>query len=97
MANPHDLGTKMPSYARMGIAYAWIADVGARLVTAHRLESGRWVTVGTYTDEIEARIEPFDTVPLNITEWWPPGARARARTSSEVGRRTCAAWYPARR
>jgi len=68
----HDLGTKMPSYARVGIAYAWIVDVGARLVTAHRLESGRWVTIGTYTDETEARIEPFDTVPLNIADWWPP-------------------------
>lgn len=68
----HDLETKMPSYARVGIAYAWIVDVGARLVTAHRLESERWVTIGTYTDETEARIEPFDTVPLNIADWWPP-------------------------
>jgi Uma2 family endonuclease len=68
----HDLGTKMPSYARAGISYAWIVDVGARLVTAHRLEAGRWVTIGTYTDETEARIEPFDVVPLDVTGWWPP-------------------------
>jgi Uma2 family endonuclease len=69
----HDLGTKLPAYARAGIAYAWIIDVAAHLLTAHRLESGRWITIGTFTDETEARIEPFDTVPLNVAGWWPPG------------------------
>ncbi len=41
---------------------------------AHRLESGRWLTLGTYTDETEARIDPFDEVPLNVADWWPPVA-----------------------
>jgi hypothetical protein len=25
-----------------------------------------------YSDETEARIAPFDTVPLNVADWWPP-------------------------
>ena len=58
---------------------AWFVDVGAPLVTAHRLESDRWVTIGTYIDETEAGIEPFDTVPLNIADWWPPGGSVEGK------------------
>ena len=35
-------------------------------------EAGRWVTLGTYGDETEARIEPFEAVPLDVASWWPP-------------------------
>ncbi|HEX3763053.1 MAG TPA: Uma2 family endonuclease [Kofleriaceae bacterium] len=68
----HDLLVKMPYYARVGVAYAWIMDLEARVLTAQRLESGRWVTIGTYSDETEARLEPFDVVPLDVRAWWPP-------------------------
>jgi Uma2 family endonuclease len=68
----HDLLIKMPYYARVGIAYAWVVDLDARVLTAHRLESGAWRIIGTYSDETEARIEPFDVVPLNLADWWPP-------------------------
>jgi Uma2 family endonuclease len=67
----HDLLVKMPYYARVGVAYAWMVDLEARVLIAHRLESGAWRTIGTYSDETEARIEPFDVVPLNIASWWP--------------------------
>jgi hypothetical protein len=45
---------------------------GRRTVTAHRLQSGLWLAIGTYSAEIEARIEPFDAVPLNVAQWWDP-------------------------
>lgn len=44
---------------------------------ALRLESGRWLTLGVYGDETEARIEPFDVVPLNVASWWPPATSER--------------------
>ena len=69
----HDQLVKMPYYAEVGVAYAGIVDVEARVLTAHRLESHHWVTIGTYSDETEARIAPFDAVPLNVADWWPPG------------------------
>jgi hypothetical protein len=53
-------------------SYHWLVDLEARAVTAHRLESGRWVTIGVYGDEAEARIEPFDVVPIDVASWWPP-------------------------
>ena len=71
----HDLLVKMPYYAGVGVAYAWIVDLEARVLTAQRLESGRWLTIGTYSDETEARVEPFDVVPLNVFDWWPPLTR----------------------
>jgi Uma2 family endonuclease len=71
----HDLLVKMPYYAKVGVAYAWIVDLEARLLTAQRLQSGQWLTIGTYGDETEARIEPFDTVPFNVADWWPPAPR----------------------
>ena len=69
-----DLLIKMPYYARVGVTYAWVVDLEARVVTAHRLESGAWRIIGTYSDETEARIEPFAVVPLNVADWWPPAA-----------------------
>jgi hypothetical protein len=33
--------------------------------------------IGTYSDELEARIEPFDVVPLNVADWWPPAVHER--------------------
>jgi Uma2 family endonuclease len=68
----HDQLVKMPYYARVGVAYAWVVDLEARVLIAHRLESGAWRVIGTYGEETEARIEPFDVVPLNVADWWPP-------------------------
>ena len=68
----HDQLVKLPYYAEVGVPYAWIIDLEARVLTAQRLESHHWVTIGTYSDQTEARIAPFDAVPLNVANWWPP-------------------------
>jgi len=75
----HDSLIKLPYYAKIGVAYAWLVDVEARTVTAQRLESARWVTLGVYSAETGARIEPFDTVPLDVASWWPPTAPGSKR------------------
>jgi hypothetical protein len=54
------------------VAYAWVVDLESRVLTVHRLEEGTWRIVGTYSDESEARIVPFEVVPLNVAAWWPP-------------------------
>ena len=64
----------MPYYARVGVPHAWIVDLEARVLIVQRLESGNWRTIGTYSDQTEARIEPFDAVALNVADWWPPPA-----------------------
>jgi len=66
----HDHLVKMPFYARIGVAFAWLVDAESHLVFAHRLDAGEWRPLGTYSDETEARIPPFDAVPLNVSAWW---------------------------
>ncbi|HEX8113505.1 MAG TPA: Uma2 family endonuclease [Kofleriaceae bacterium] len=70
----HDQSVKMPYYAKVGVPFLWLVDIDARVLTAHRLESSDWRIIGTYRDETEARIAPFDAVPLNVPDWWPPAA-----------------------
>ena len=70
----HDLEVKRPYYAKVGVAYHWLVDIDARLLTAHRLESSDWRLIGTYSNETGARIPPFDAVPLDVASWWPPVA-----------------------
>lgn len=66
----HDLLVKKPFYARAGVPHHWLVDLAARTVTAYKLEAGRWVELGVFGDEREARIEPFDAVPLDVASWW---------------------------
>ena len=66
----HDLLIKKPYYARIGVSHHWLVDATARTVTAYRLESGRWLELGVYGDEHEARIEPFDSIALDVASWW---------------------------
>lgn len=75
----HDLLVKLPYYAKVGVAYHWLVDLEGRTVTAQRLDSGRWTTLGVYCDETDARIEPFDVVPLHVASWWPPAAPINSR------------------
>jgi len=67
----HNLLVKKPYYARVGVAHHWLVDLAAQTITAYRLESGRWVELGVWGDETDARIEPFSEVPLDVASWWP--------------------------
>ena len=75
----HDQLVKLPYYAKVGVAYAWVVDLEARVLTAHRLEAGAWRAIATHSEETEVRIEPFDAVPLNLADWWPPAAPDESR------------------
>jgi Uma2 family endonuclease len=66
----HDLLVKKPYYARVGVAYHWLIDRDARTLTAYRLAQEHWVDLGTWGDEIDARIPPFDAVSLDVKAFW---------------------------
>jgi Uma2 family endonuclease len=66
----YDLRTKKPFYARMGVAFLWVVDSAAQVVTAQRLERGNWIEVGVWADETNARIPPFDEVEIDVSAWW---------------------------
>jgi Uma2 family endonuclease len=71
----HDMLRKLPYYAKIGVPFMWLVDIEARVLTVHRLDGDTWRVIGTYSDETEARIEPFDAVPLSIADWWLPAPR----------------------
>jgi Uma2 family endonuclease len=66
----HNLPVKKPFYAKVGVSHHWVVDIDARTISAYRLAGGLWVELGTYGDEHEARIEPFEDVPLDVSAWW---------------------------
>lgn len=68
----HDLLVKLPYYAKVGVTHHWLVDLEARVIIVHRLEAEAWRLIGTYSDETEARLEPFHAIPLNVADWWPP-------------------------
>jgi hypothetical protein len=52
------------------VPFHWLIDRAARTLTAYRLESARWLELGVYGDDREARIEPFDAVALDVSSFW---------------------------
>lgn len=66
----HDRIAKMRSYARNGVATAWLVDPIARTLENHRLDGGRWLVLSTHADDEVARIEPFDAIELGLARWW---------------------------
>jgi Uma2 family endonuclease len=65
----HNLLIKKPFYARAGVAFLWLVDLDARVVSAHRLESGAWLEIATAGEGL-ARLPPFAAIEIDITAWW---------------------------
>ncbi|MDX9720053.1 MAG: Uma2 family endonuclease [Myxococcota bacterium] len=61
---------KMPVYLRHGLGFLWLVEPLERFLDAFVREGERWVLLGTWSAETEARIPPFDAVPLDVTGWW---------------------------
>jgi hypothetical protein len=80
-----DRAEKMPIYASHGVKHAWLAHPRWRTLEAFRLCEGRWLATAVHRDAERARIEPFDTIELDLARLWvdaplptrasePPGA-----------------------
>jgi Uma2 family endonuclease len=71
-----DRGVKRDIYARAGVSHLWLVDARARLIESFALTEGRWLLLGAAQDEAEARLSPFDAVPLELAALWPLGPPA---------------------
>ena len=67
----HNKLVKAPYYARVGVAWMWLVDIEAMVLTVLRLHEGQWLEVGVYSDETAVRIAPFDAVEVDARSWWP--------------------------
>ena len=61
-------------------------DSDSMLVTVLRLQEGNWLQVGVFAEETEARLAPFDEVPVSVLSWWPEEPAATLREPSLVHR-----------
>ena len=66
----YDLRTKRPFYASVGVSHLWVVDPDALVLTASVLERGRWLELGVWSDEVDARIPPFDAIAFDVNDWW---------------------------
>jgi Uma2 family endonuclease len=70
-SNPaHDRVKKMPIYAREKVGHVWLVDPRVKTLEAFRLETGRWVLLGTWEGDARVRVEPFDAVELELGALW---------------------------
>lgn len=65
-----DRAIKLPIYAREGVGHAWFVNPLLHTLEVLRLEGGRWVNVGTYSDDQQIRAEPFDAIVLELSVLW---------------------------
>jgi Uma2 family endonuclease len=65
-----DRAEKMPIYAREGVSHLWLVDPLAKTLEAYRLENARWTLLGTWRDDARVRIEPFDSLELELGSLW---------------------------
>lgn len=63
---------KMPLYGRAGVRHLWLVDPLAQTVECYRREGERWVVAAIVGGNERVRLEPFESVELNLAGWWPP-------------------------
>ncbi|MBF0526893.1 MAG: Uma2 family endonuclease [Deltaproteobacteria bacterium] len=61
---------KMPIYAEFGIPYLWLVDPIIKTLEVYKLESGRWFSLGVYSEDERVRAEPFQEVELDLSLIW---------------------------
>jgi Uma2 family endonuclease len=67
-----DRADKMPIYAEHRVEHAWLIDPLAKLLEVYRLESGRWLQLGTWREDASVRAEAFDAIEIALTALWSP-------------------------
>ncbi|HPE60860.1 MAG TPA: Uma2 family endonuclease [Thiolinea sp.] len=65
-----DRSLKMPLYARHGVGHVWLIDPDVRTLEAYVLENRRWVLLGVWREDQQAKIPPFDAVELLVGALW---------------------------
>ena len=65
-----DRMTKMPVYARYGVAYLWLVDPLAQTLEAFALREGRWTVIGLFQEQERVSVEPFQDIALELGALW---------------------------
>ena len=66
----HIVAEKMPLYAALGVQHAWLVHPRRRTLEAFRLHEGQWLAIATHRVADRARVEPFDTIEIDLARLW---------------------------
>jgi Uma2 family endonuclease len=65
---------KLPVYAKHGVQHVWLVDPSTRTLEVLRLEDGRWILAGNYSDNDVVRAEPFEAGEIELGALWIDGS-----------------------
>lgn len=65
-----DRAEKMPIYARVGVAWAWLIDPTLKTLEIFKLEREAWRVVKTFYGTAPVRAQPFDAIELELGALW---------------------------
>jgi Uma2 family endonuclease len=65
-----DRSTKLPAYAREGVAHVWLVDPDVKTLEVFRLDGEHYVLVATHAGDTAVRAEPFDALELALGLLW---------------------------
>jgi len=65
-----DRAEKLPIYAGLQVAHAWLVDPDLQLLEAYQNAGGRWLLLGAWQEDARAAIPPFDAIELELALLW---------------------------
>ncbi len=66
----NDRVKKTPIYGLHGVGHLWLINPSDRTLDVYRLESGKWVVAGLYSENDKVRAEPFLEVEIELANLW---------------------------
>lgn len=65
-----DRAEKLPIYAREGVRHVWFVDPMAKTLEVFRLDGATYRLLATHHDDARVRIEPFESLELDLSLLW---------------------------
>lgn len=68
---------KMPRYAELGVAHAWLVDPANKTLEAFAAEKKRWILLGSFVGKGLVRIPPFEALRFSLSSLWAGVAESK--------------------
>ncbi|MCB9795738.1 MAG: Uma2 family endonuclease [Alphaproteobacteria bacterium] len=65
-----DRAHKLPTYARAGVPWLWLADPQSLTIEVYDLSASPWGLLGVWEGRQKVRLPPFDAVELDLDLIW---------------------------
>jgi len=66
-----DRSVKSNIYAAAGVGHMWLVDPRLQLLQAMERVDGRWLLLGSWRSDDEARVAPFEAILISLADLWP--------------------------